>query len=309
MERLCRKAARVVFLGVVLVALPVCLWAYGGDGGGGAGGGGGADGGGGGNSIGGSPGGPPDLWEIDPDLENLTDGEVAEGTVGLSTPLEDKISTELKNVFDDLGGEDGTGLTYEQWIRTERAGKAAVQVILEENLAEALDEAEWADRKVIGLEYVDEAGKITQVAISFVPAVGTATSVGLDAGRAFADAYNKARKEGKSWEEAVEIGAKHASTKGVTTAITAGSLGKVAGNLWSKGKKIPLAKLTPAAKKLAHVTTSLGIKVTEFGVNAGADELRNQALENSPTNQAPAPSHSSGPSSEMGNISGRPMNM
>lgn len=305
MERLFRKAARVVFLGVVLAALPACLWAYGGDGGGGA------DGGGGENTIGDPQGGPPDLWEIDPDLENLTDEEVAEGTVELSTPLEDKISEELKNVFDDLGGEDGTGLTYEEWIRTERAGKAAVQVILEENLAEAFDEAEWADRKVIGLEYVDKAGEVTQIVISFVPVVGTGTSVGLDAGRAFANAYNKALEEGKSWEEAVEIAAIHASTKGVTTAITAGSLGNLAGKTWSKAGKIPFNpnKMQSIAKKGANILTTAGIKVTEFGVNAGADELRDQALENSPTNQAPAPSHSSGPSSEMGNISNRPMNM
>ncbi|MFW5792201.1 MAG: hypothetical protein ACOCVU_06015, partial [Desulfohalobiaceae bacterium] len=295
MERLFRKATGVVLLGVVLAALPVCLWAYGGGGGGGAGSGGGADGGGGENSFGGSPGGPPDLWEIDPDLENLADGEVAEGTLELSTPLEDKISAELENVFEDLGGEDGTGLTYEEWIRTERAGRAAVQVILQEDLAEAFDEAEWAHRKVIALDKVDKFGEDVQVVISFVPIVGTGASVGLDAGRAFANAYKKAMEEGKSWEEAVEIAAIHASTKGVTTAITAGSLGNLAGKTWSKAGKIPFNpnKMQSIAKKGANILTTAGLKITEFGVNAGADELRHQAQKNSPTNQAPAPSHSS----------------
>ena len=283
MERLCRKAARVVFLGVVLAALPVCLWAYGGEGGGG---GEGTD-----NTFGGSAGGPPSIWEIDPDMEGATGGDVEGDTIQLDTPTEQNIKKELKEQYEALGGEEGTGKSFEEWSRTERADKVVIQVIREEELEEALGEAAGAHRTVVILEVADQAGQVAQIGLSFAAPVGLGTSVGLDASRAFADAYKKAKAEGKSTSEAIAIGLKNAGVKGVTTTITAGTLGNVAGKTWNKAKKIPFNpnKMQSTVKKGANILTTAGLKTTEFGVNAGLDEVRDKALEQSPNNQAPTP--------------------
>jgi hypothetical protein len=223
-----------------------------------------------------------DIWNVPTDFD---EPETAGDTVQLETPQEQ----ELKKAWEALGGKSGTGQSYENWQKSERAGKVMIQQRLEREAAQAQTGSARINIAVITLEYVDSAGKVAQVGLSFIPAVGAGTSAGLDAGREFAEVYQKARDSGASHSEAISQGMKSATVKGATSMATAGLIGKVAGNTWDKATKITGGRVKDVAKKGSGYMVSMGLKVVEFGTNAGIDEIRSKVDMKMPKNQAPQP--------------------
>jgi hypothetical protein len=118
--------------------------------------------------------------------------------------------------------------------------------------------------------------------------------VTLDAGRAFADSYNKALAEGKTTAEAIKIGLKQSAIKGVTTAITAGTLGNAAGSTWNKAKNINPNSVKSVAKAGSNFIGTGVLKTGENVINDIADAGRN-AISNAPANQSPTPNFSTPP--------------
>ena len=260
-------------------------------GGGGGGGGGGGDGEG---VIGARPpatgGGGPDIWDVDPDLTDVTDEDVAGGTTDLGNPM----TSQLQQIFIQLGGEEGTGKSFKDWMKSSRAGKAMVQIALEGDQEDASGDAAGAHRTVVVLEWIDWAGQKVQIGLGFCPPVSAPWSVTLDAGRAFAESYNKALEQGKSTAEAIEIGLKQSAIKGVTTAITAGTLGNAAGNTWNKAKNINPNSVKSVAKAGSNLIGTGALKTGENVINDIADAGRN-AIPTAPTNQATPPNFSPPP--------------
>lgn len=226
----------------------------------------------------------PDTWDIDPDLTDATGEEISGDTINLEHP----ITTGLRDVFENLGGQEGTGMTFEQWSKTARAGKAVVQMIREEDQANAKGEAGSANTSVVVLEWVDWTGQKVQTVLSFCPPVSATVSTALDAGRGFADAYNKALEQGHSTAEAIDIGLKKGIVKGVTTAITSKTLGNAAGNTWSKAKNINPNSVKSVAKAGSNLIGTAGLKTGENLANAGFDAA---LPDPGPTNQAPQPTY------------------
>lgn len=283
------RRAREALIGFVATALllagplSVSVHAYGG---GGEGGGGGREWGGSSTSGGGGTSWGPNIWDIDPDLTDATGEEIEGGTVDLGNPM----TSQLQQIFVQLGGEQGTGQSFDDWMKSSRAAKAMVQISLEGEQGEAAGEAAGAHRTVVVLEWVDWAGQKVQVVLGFCPPLSAPWSVTLDAGRTFADAYNKALGEGKSTAEAIEIGMKQAAMKGVTTAITAGTLGNAAGDTWNKAKNINPNSVKSVAKAGANLIGTGALKTGENVINDLADAGRN-AISNAPANQAPQPTY------------------
>ena len=289
------KQALFVFAGFVLALLiqagPMSPHAHA-YGGGGGGGGGGGDG----EGIGARPpatgggGGGPDIWDVDPDLTDVTGEDVAEGTADLGNPM----TSQLQQIFIQLGGEKGTGKSFNDWMKSARAGKAMVQIGLEGDQGDAAGEAAGAHRTVVVLEWIDWAGQKVQVGLGFCPPVSAPWSVTLDAGRAFADSYNKALAEGKTTAEAIKIGLKQSAMKGVTTAITAGTLGNAAGSTWNKAKNVNPNSVRSVAKAGANLIGTGAIKTGENAINDIADAGRN-AISKAPVNQSTPPNLSTPP--------------
>lgn len=281
----------VVMLAMLtLQAGPLCHSVLG-YGGGGGGGGGDSDtegfstGGGGGASWG------PDIWDVDPDLDTSTGVDVAGGTTDLGNPM----TPQLQQIFIQLGGEDGTGMTFEDWTKSARAAKAMVQISQEGEQGDAAGTAGNLGTVVTVLEWIDSAGQKVQVGLSFCPPLSAPWSVTLDAGRAFADAYNKALDQGKSQGEAIEAGMKQAAMKGVTTAITAGTLGNAAGNTWNKAKNLNPNSVKSVAKAGSNFIGTGVLKTGENIINDLADAGRNALTNNAPQNQAPQPTYAPPP--------------
>jgi hypothetical protein len=278
---------------VLLSGLPAAtVHAYGG-------GGGGSDGSGGGESDasfsagnGGFTGWGPGTWDVDPDLTDAIGGPVAGGSVDLGNPL----TSQLQDVFNRLGGEKGTGKTFKEWLGSARAGKAMVQIVREGEQSQADGAAAGAHRTVVVLETLDYVGQKVQIVLGFCPPVSAPTSVALDAGRTFADTYNKALSEGKSTAEAIAAGLKQAAGKGVTTAITAGTLGNASGATWTKAKNLNPKRVRSVVNAGLNLGATGALKTGENVGNDIADSIRN-AIAKAPANQAPPPAYAPAPES------------
>ena len=82
--------------------------------------------------------------------------------------------------------------------------------------------------------------------------------------------------------------------KGVTTAITAGTLGNAAGSTWNKAKNVNPNSVKSVAKAGSNLIGTGAIKTGENVINDIADAGRN-AISNAPANQATPPNFSPPP--------------
>ncbi len=267
LKKLLRQS--VIIGAVVVVTLIFAsrdLAAYGG-GDGGGGGGGGDDG---------TATVTISVWDIPFGLPD--EAGTSGGTLELATPLENKMEAAWRN----LGGQAGTGKTFDQWRNTREANTVLNQGLQDQ----AHSEMRRANVAVVALEVLDGAGQASQFVLSWVPGVGTGTGIGLDVGRTFADRFKKATEQGYSYADAVAAGMQDATLKGATSLISSLTFGRLADHHTNQIQNLSDMSYQSVDTAIYHAFGYMGTKTLEQTVTYGVDSVRDQVMDRAPRNSS-----------------------
>ena len=244
------------------------LYAYGG------GDGGGSDGGGDTSSI-----------SVTIDIFSLPLNYEPSGVSGATPQLQTPAEGQLRQVWEGLGGQAGTGQTLNDWKNSTRASRVLIQHGLEADLARTQTSSSRWNTAVVAVDVIDHIGYGAHVALSFIPVVNAPITAGLDAGRDFANVYEAALNRGASQVDAILQGMQSATVRGAASLGTGYLIGNAAGHTYNRASRITGNRTKDVAKRGANYLMTFGLKYTEFGTNLAIDVIRDNVSVGNNTSQ------------------------
>lgn len=127
----------------------------------------------------------------------------------------------FRKKYERQGGFGATQMSFQKWLNHNYSRAYWSQRAGEQEGAEAGFQLATVYHPNVErtLKTADKAGQVSQFGLSFVPGVGTATGITLDATRGFADTYKQNMESGKSQSEAITQGLKSGGATGLLSAF------------------------------------------------------------------------------------------
>lgn len=181
--------------------------------------------------------------------------------------------------WEAAGGRAGTGLSFQDWFRKQRADFDARQDALTWEAKKAGWGASAWTIPYVGAQAANYAGKAAQFGLNFVPGVGKAANLGLDAARGAADGYSTGVDQGLSQSQAARAGAKTGVASGLMSALF-NRFGANAGQAISKVQK------ARTATQIARTNKALTPALVGTGTQEGIKEFIGSQHANSVVNNS-----------------------
>lgn len=183
--------------------------------------------------------------------------------------------------WEAAGGRAGTGLSFQDWFRKQRADFDARQDALTWEAKKAGWGASAWTIPYVGAQAANYAGKAAQFGLNFVPGVGKAANLGLDAARGAADGYATGVDQGLTQSQAAKAGA----TTGVASGLMSAFMNKF-GFAKDAGKAVSKVKAARTATQIVRSNKRLIPAVVGTATQEGIKEVIGSQNTNSVVNNS-----------------------